>query len=821
MSRRERILAALRAVLDPRDRVVVVHSSLFAFRTPTEGLREDLLAALRALLADGLTVALPAVTFEFCRTHEYHHERSVPNTGVLVEWFLGLPEVRRTPHPVYSFAVAGPLAEELAACRSDTAFGADTVFEVFERERARIVMLGAGWNSCTQMHRYEELAAVPYRHEMVVSGHADFGAGRVPLDLRMIVRDVALRSTLDFAPVFDRMRESGAMRRAELLGATVESVSTADLREVAGGLMEADPYVLLHEPRVIEHRRRLLAREPVRLAVLGSRNLEILASALTEEGERVLGAEPLRLHVPAYGQMAREIRDGTSALYGFGARVAFFVERLEDVLAVGDLDAGVAPDRVAEAVGEYADLITAYAERTGRPVFVTSFALLRPGVGDTGALVATANRLLAEGLAGRAGVHLVDLAAVIARHSGGPLVDPRLWLVARVPHSVSFSGALARRLWGLALATMGRTARLIVTDLDNTLWRGVVGEDGIEGIEVGPDHPGNAHQRLQRVLRSLRDQGVALAVCSKNDPGIALRAIREHSGMVLREDDFVATEIGWRPKAEAIAGIAARLNLGLANVLFLDDNPVERAHVRQALPEVVVPELPQDPAEYADTLLDSPFTTVFGVTEADRRRTEQYRARTRRESHRRSYDDLEDFYASLGTVVHVAPLNDGNTARAEQLSVKTNQFNTTTRRWSGADLRRLAASPGAEVLVLGVADRFSAREDVGLLVLTRDGAPGEVTVDGYLLSCRVLGRGIEAGVLRWLAGRLAREGAERLRGVVVPTERNEPCRAVFAEAGFAPGAEPGTWRLDLDGRHDAPRWLEMTDHTRRKVLPHA
>ncbi|MGW2842956.1 HAD-IIIC family phosphatase [Streptomyces sp. NPDC001493] len=809
-SRRDELYAALRSAIDPADRLVVLHSSLFAFRTPADGLRGDLLAALRGLLADGVTLALPAVTFEFCRTKEYHHRRSVPNTGVLVEWFLDLPEVRRTPHPVYSFAVAGPLAEELTACRPDTAFGADTVFEVFEREAARIVTVGASWNSCTQVHRYEELAEVPYRHHMKVAGTADFGDGPAGLDLTMIVRDTALDSTLDFTPVFDRLRDTGRMASAGLWGTALESVSTTDLAQVCGEMLAEDPWVLLREPRVIEHRARELAREPVRLALLGSRNQEILAAEVAAEGRRVLGHEPHAVHVPEYGLLAREIHDPASALRGFDAHATFFTDRLEDVLSVDGLDEGV-DGRLREAVEHYTGLVSSYAATTDQPVFVLSFAPLQPSAIDISGIVTEANRLLRDGLRGQEHIHVVDLAEVVARSGGGPLVDARLWQVGRIPYGVALSAALARRLWGLTLSVLGRTARVIVTDLDNTLWHGVVGEDGIDGIQVGTDHPGNAHRKLQLVLKSLRERGIALAVCSKNDEDLALRAIRQHSGMVLREDDFVALEIGWRPKPEAIADIASRLNVGLANVLFLDDNPVERARVREFLPQVVVPELSEDPSGYAHALLDDPFVTVFNVTDADRRRTEQYRARERTERQRRGYERVEDFYASLGTELHISPLTEGNVARAAQLCAKTNQFNTTTRRQSRAELRRLAAAPDSDVLVLSVADRFSDREELGVVVLTHQGT--ETTVDSYLLSCRVLGRGVETGVLRWLAAGLAADGRTRLHGLVLPTERNAPCRTVFADEGYTPDDADGSWHLDLTGDHSTPGWLRVVDHT--------
>lgn len=820
MARRDDIYRALRACVDPADRLVIVHSALFTFRTPADGLKWDLLAALRRLLSEGITLALPAVTFSYCRTRRYHHRRSRPETGVLVEWFLELPEARRTPHPVYSFAVAGPLADELLACRRDRAFGAGTVFEVFERRGARIVMLGAEWSSCTQVHRYEELAAVPYRHEHAVPGEADFGAGPEPVDLRMFVRDTALDSILDFSPLFDRLSERGAIRRTQLLGGAVESAGCADLHATADEMLGEDPYVLVRTPRVIEHRVRQSQRGTVRVAVLGSRTMDLLAQGLHAEMASVLGGQPVEVYTAPYGQMAREVLDASSRLYESPVHAAFFADRLEDVLRVGALDEVRDTGICADAVDRYAATIRACADTTGRPVFVNCFTVLQPEAGAdlagearAAGLVAVCNQRLVEALSGSRHVRLVDVDQVRAGLRAGAAIDDRLWLVGRVPYSAQFSAALARRYCGLTLAATGRTARLIVVDLDNTLWHGTVGDDGLSGIGLGPDYPGNAHLRLQQVLRGLRDRGVALAACSKNQPETALRVLREHPAMLLREEDFAAIEIGWRPKWQAVADLAEAVNLGLESVLFVDDNPVEREHIRRRLPQVTVLDLPEEPAEYAAALLDSPLLASLGTTESDRRRADSYQARRVIEAERTRFERPEDFYASLDTRLHVAPLTEGNVARAEQLCLKTNQFNVTGRRYSADDLRRLAEDGEHDVIVLGLADRFTAREDIGLLIV-EDGPDGAASIDSYLLSCRVLGRGVEAGALAWLADRLAARGCTRLHGRVVPTERNAPCRGVFEAAGFSHDpADAMAWSLRLDAARPAvPGWLTVVDH---------
>ena len=250
---------------------------------------------------------------------------------------------------------------------------------------------------------------------------------------------------------------------------------------------------------------------------------------------------------------------------------------------------------------------------------------------------------------------------------------------------------------------------------------------------------------------------------------------------------------------------------GSKSVLFVDDNPVEREAVRRALPAVRILDLPDDPALFVDALTTSPWLAVAAVTDEDSRRVQSYKARRDLERERLRATNLADFYAGLKMKLTLQPLDDRNVARAAQLCQKTNQFNSTTRRYDQRDLRRIIDA-GGDVVVLGLEDRTSPVENIGLLILTADpGVPGQGLVDNYLMSCRVLGRGIETSVLRWAVGHAARRGWTTLRGLVIETERNTPVRTVFRDSGFAPGGAPGESHARTDNPGEIAPWLTIVD----------
>ncbi|HEX5608556.1 MAG TPA: HAD-IIIC family phosphatase [Solirubrobacterales bacterium] len=816
MRLRTALTDSLRTVVRPEDELVVLHSSLFHVASSADSVKWEALAAVRAMAEAGHTLALPAFTFSFIRDGRYHHRRTRSGSGQLADWVYELPEARRTPHPVYSYVVLGPRRDDLLACRQDAAFGAGTVFELFESENARIVMVGSDWQELTQVHRCEELLDVPYRTEMRVEGVADFGAGEVRSAIDLFVRDTGLESVRDFTPVIEELQRRGAFERTELGRGAVEATSCDDVGAATRQLLEADPYALLRSPRVVERRVQRKGLAPVRLALVGAQNVDLLADAVRGAGEELLDCRPLEVQVPPYGQHVREILDSRSALRQADLDCSFFADRLEDVYGCVDLDS--LGDLDTGPLDAHLGLLAEYAARVSSPIAVLTFADLRPRPvlaggsppSPTRRAADHGNRRLAELAAEHDNVHLLDCGALAASYPG-PVFDDRLWHVGRLPFTQGFGRRLAERLWGLVIATRGEGARLVALDLDGTLWGGVLGEEDVAGVAIGGDYPGNAFAHFQRALLSLQRAGVALALCSKNDEQHALRVLQERPEMVLNEEDLVGWKIDWEAKSKNLADLAAELGIDLEHVLFVDDNPVEREGMRQRLPAVKVLDLPPDPALYADALASSPYLTRIGVTDEDRQRTQRYRARRLVESERRAFDDPESFYSSLEMTVSFSPLSEANAARAEQLSQKTNQFNTTTRRYRRGDLQALAESDGAEVVVIGLSDRFSEREHVGLVVLrygSGEGAAAEV--DSLLLSCRVLGRGVEQGVVAWVAARARARGMASVLGAVVPTPRNGPCRDVFRQAGFDRGEGEGEWILDLTRTElPLPRWLQI------------
>ena len=796
---------ALTAHLRENDELLVIHSSLFALRLDPSTQRWDLLSALRHIVDSGRTVAVPAFTFSFTKGAPFALDSSPSETGQLADWLLELPEAQRTTHPIYSFAVAGPLADQLVATRSTTTFGDDSPFAIFEARNAPIMMLGCGWGYCTLFHRFEELAAVPYRFYKDFTGVVDLGAGPVESSARMYVRDLGIDACNDWSPAIRELRDRGAISHRELGAGDVEVARAAEIAAVARRMLADDPYAFVRSPNRVAELVSRRSDPPVRIAVLGSQNLDLFRRALTDVAQA--DASTAEVSLSAVGQWATQVLDPRSDLRTAEHDISFVIDRIEDVLGVDSLDNAPESVDLDARLDQWLAVVEEWSSRQSAPVVIAGFVRttatsIPPS--RAVAIVERANTALRERFLRRPGVHLFDTAGEAAAHEGSAH-DARLWQVARAPFSAGFTRSLARSWWGLARSATGRTARAIVVDLDGTLWGGVVGEDGVAGIQIGGDHPGNAFARLQRALRSLRERGVLLAIASKNDERLALQALREHAAMILRPDDFVTTRIDWQPKPQHLVSIARELGFAPGQILFVDDNPVERERMREELPAVQVLELPEDPSGYADALLRHPSLQAIDVTAADLARADSYADRGRVESERQRYERVEDFLASLEVHIRLDPLDDGNLARAAQLMQKTNQLNTTTRRYTATQLRALQ-DDGADVRVVAAGDKFSPTENVGVLIVQWPESDSEVAhLDTILLSCRVLGRGIESALLDWVDAEAASKGASRLVADFFPTERNAPAQAMLSDNGFEL-QDDGTWLRAIGTAPRAP-WI--------------
>ncbi|MDP9160197.1 MAG: HAD-IIIC family phosphatase, partial [Acidobacteriota bacterium] len=357
----------------------------------------------------------------------------------------------------------------------------------------------------------------------------------------------------------------------------------------------------------------------------------------------------------------------------------------------------------------------------------------------------------------------------------------------------------------------GKIAKAVVVDLDNTLWGGVIGEDGMDGIKLGNEYPGAAFRDLQRALLDLHQRGILLAVCSKNNRDDAMEALKNHPGMLLKPSHFASMRINWTDKAQNLREIAKELNVGVDALAFLDDNPIERQQVRSLIPEVHVIELPNDPMLFARVIRQNPVFERLVLTAEDQQRGAMYQSQREREELEQKVFSKEDFYRSLQQEAEIAPVTKASLARIAQLTNKTNQFNLTTRRYTEQQISEMISAPGCDCFTISVRDRFGDNGLVGVAITRHIGDVGEI--DTFLLSCRVIGRTVETAFLSFLAEQGRRNGARQLRGWFLPTQKNTPARDFYFAHGFAAveQTEKGTlWSLDLNAHSlPCPSWIKL------------
>lgn len=404
-------------------------------------------------------------------------------------------------------------------------------------------------------------------------------------------------------------------------------------------------------------------------------------------------------------------------------------------------------------------------------------------------------------------VHVLDLEAELVEHPG-PRYDSRLRRFASMAWQPGVELCYARQAAGLARALVGRSRKVLVLDLDNTLWGGVVGDDGPDGIALGPAYPGNCHTDLQRRARALRQQGVVLAIASKNDPAVVDEVFAHHPDMVLAAADFVARAVNWEPKDGNLRRIAEELNLGLDSVVFADDSAFECGLVAGALPQVQVVHLAGDPAGFVDRLLaDGAFDTLT-TTDTDRARTTMYRSGADRKRYAATAGTAEDYLRGLDLRVTVREADEFSLPRIVQLGLRTNQFTMTPTPHPQARTAEMAAGAGHRVYGCAVTDRFGTEGIVGAVWVSRHA--DHWLIENFVLSCRVFARGVEHAVLQHVVDEARADGADRLDATFRRTARNEPGSRLYPAAGFTQTDDPDLWTLALDPRpRIAPDWITV------------
>lgn len=548
----------------------------------------------------------------------------------------------------------------------------------------------------------------------------------------------------------------------------------------------------------------LTTRRTVKVAVLGSYTTTQFTQMLGLAA-RHLGIG-LDLYESHFGQYQQEIIDPNSGLYAFAPEVILLAVH-EGELRLPDYS--LAPQEHIEAeVARWTTLWRVIAERSKARVVLHNFALpCEAPMGHLGGRLPGSRYMMTQALNARLGeeagsaVSLVDCERLSALFGKQRWCDPRYWYMAKQAVALDALPLLARHTAAVIGASLGLSRKCLVLDLDNTLWGGVIAEDGLAGIKLGSGVDGEAFVAFQEYILKLKNRGVILAVCSKNNYADAIQPFEKHPEMRLKLGDIALFIANWEPKPHNVRKIAQELGIGLDSLVFVDDNPVEREAVRQFVPEVDVLPLPADPSYYLRSLSQYLMLETSSFTPEDGQRTDQYRARAQCAALEKNSASIEDFYNSLQMQAIVAPFDEFHLPRIAQLIGKTNQFNLTSRRHGMSQLEAFVRDPSYVHLSLRLRDRFADHGLIGVIIARHQG--DMLDIDTWLMSCRVIGRTVEMTMLEHLCRRAEQLGCTSLRGTYIATEKNAMAADAYAKCGFdlvSQNEERAVWTYDLHAK---------------------
>lgn len=389
-----------------------------------------------------------------------------------------------------------------------------------------------------------------------------------------------------------------------------------------------------------------------------------------------------------------------------------------------------------------------------------------------------------------------DVSALQNQYGRSFAFSPSVYANAGMVYSLDYLPHVAKNTMDIIKSIQGKIKKCLILDLDNTLWGGIIGDDGLENIQIGNLGIGETFTKWQKWIKQLQERGIILAVCSKNDEKIAMEPFEKHNDMVLRLDDIAVFVANWDNKADNIRHIQSVLNIGFDSMVFVDDNPVERKMVRDNIPDVTVPELPEDPAEYLSFLQQLNLFETASVTDEDGDRTRQYQEESKRVSKKKSFVNEDEFLQSLDMVGKCGPFSKMDIPRIAQLTQRSNQFNLRTVRYTDEDISRISSSPIHETISFKLADAFGDYGLVSVIILEKRN--DEMFIDTWIMSCRVLKRGLEQMVINEIVSLAKKNGLKRITGEYIPTSKNGMVKEHYPGLGFNSTDKMNTWTLDVD-----------------------
>jgi FkbH-like protein len=515
----------------------------------------------------------------------------------------------------------------------------------------------------------------------------------------------------------------------------------------------------------------------------------------------------ITFQVSGFNQYQQEIINPGSVLHNFKPDIVFlsldFYTLIEDIVYLMDAPEMVY-DKVEQRLAETFQLFKRLSDSLpNAQIFIDNFYISRPvlmatlelnTVASISEFLLLANFLLVKELKPLSNIKIVDVLSVLINKGASHLTDERMYYIAKCHWSFSGITELVSLYSRYLNAFLGIRKKCLVLDLDNTLWRGIIGDDGIDNIGLSIDGPNKAFYDFQREILKLHERGILLAICSKNSEDIALDAIENHPHMLLKKEHFLSIRINWNNKAQNIQEIADEINIGLDSLVFLDDSPFEREVVSSNLPDVLVPELPTEFSEYPNFIRNLKVFDFLALSQDDYSRNDIYKANISREKLKTEIINIEDFYYSLEMELFISEITDSQIVRISQMTQKTNQFNLRTKRYNESDIKRFVQSSDYKVYQLTLKDKFGDNGIVGCAIvnITEEAS----FIDTFIFSCRALGRTVETALLNFIVDDMKKAGIQELIGEYIPTKKNAPCKDFYRDHGFL-DLNVGRWGIEI------------------------
>ncbi len=524
-------------------------------------------------------------------------------------------------------------------------------------------------------------------------------------------------------------------------------------------------------------------------------------------------------YISGYNQYNQEILNSKSDLYKFSPDITFLVIDIRNFLGENfyqpyKISSNERKNLVKEKISEIKNIIQNFEKNSNSKLIITNFNI--PFYSPSGIIesksefgfhemIEDINRSLREISRTHNSVYIFDFNRFVSKYGEKNIFDYRQFHVGDIQISFNFIPFFANELIGYIKPMTSKNKKCIVLDLDNTLWGGVIGEDGFDGIELGHTSNGKAFVEFQKELLSLWKEGIILAVNSKNNFDDAMKVIREHPEMVLRERNFASIQINWNDKAENMKQISNELNIGLNSFVFFDDDNLNQERVKQEFPEILTLDLPEDPSQYAPILKDLNDFNVLQRTQEDANRGEMYAQQRERKEFENSVSNLDEFLKQLDIRVKIKKSDEFLIPRISQLTLKTNQFNLTTRRYQEEDIRKFSNDKSFKVGCAQVTDKFGDNGITGAFIVKKD--DDVWTIDTFLLSCRIMGRGVENAILTEILKDAKNNKIQEVKAEFIPTEKNKPAENFLLEYGFE--KHENFWIYKLNNDIKSPKHLKV------------